>query len=50
MINGDASKNEKIVPSQLIEEILNVYDEYIHISAIDIKNNITVTSAMDEVK
>jgi hypothetical protein len=39
VINGERSKDDKIFPAEIVNSVLNVYNECIHVPNTNLKNN-----------
>jgi hypothetical protein len=47
VINDERSNNEKTLPEEIVNSVLNTYNECIHIPT-NLKNNVRVTDQIDE--
>jgi hypothetical protein len=49
-MNDDISKHEETLPTEIVNSILDVYNECIHIPTTNMKNNVTIIGQIDEIK
>jgi hypothetical protein len=50
VIDEDIFKNEETLPTEIVNSVLNVYNECAHIPASTMKNNVNVTGQIDGLK